>query len=122
MNFTLSPHNPMRKPGYRFFMLFAACSAMVGLFILGLLVHVVGILANTTLQREVSNEVMGRTMSSVQVCQYFFIPPTIWLLGRYASLPRGRLLHETPLRDAFVASALFFVALAVLSRFLPKKV
>ncbi|MBT5910868.1 MAG: hypothetical protein HOH25_13810, partial [Opitutae bacterium] len=74
--------------------------------------QLVGILANTTLQRECEAEVVGRLVSLVNVVQYLLAPVLVWGLGVYAELPRGRLVHEDSLRDGFVAVALFFLLLA----------
>jgi MFS family permease len=74
--------------------------------------QLVGILANTTLQRECEEEVVGRLGSLVNVVQYLLAPILVWGLGVYAELPRGLLLHEDSLRDGFVAIAIFYLLLA----------
>lgn len=79
--------------------------------------QLVGILANTTLQRECEAEVVGRLGSLVNVVQYLLAPILVWGLGVYAELPRGRLLHEDSLRDGFVAIAIFYLLLAGASIF-----
>ena len=90
---------------------------MVLAAILSAMTNVVGILSNTALQREAANHVMGRITSTVQLFQYLLVPPIVWAVGAYASLPQGYLVHEMVLRDAFVAASLFFVALVVVSAF-----
>jgi len=92
-------------------------SAAAALACFGACAHTVGILANTALQREVSPDVIGRITSTVQVCQYLMIPPIIWLLGEYASMPSGRLIHAAVLRDGFVATSVLLLMIAVLSLF-----
>lgn len=108
--------------------LFLAAAACVGLSFSGSLLfamvcmaafacfgHVVGILANTTLQRDCDEEVVGRLGSLVQVVQYMVAPVLVWGLGAYAERPAGLLHHEDPLRDGFLATALFYLALTALS-------
>jgi MFS transporter, DHA3 family, macrolide efflux protein len=79
--------------------------------------QLVGILANTTLQRQCKEEVVGRLVSLVNLVQYLFAPILVWGLGAYAESPRGRILHEAPLRDGFVAIAILFLLLAAASLF-----
>ncbi|SVD95661.1 uncharacterized protein METZ01_LOCUS448515, partial [marine metagenome] len=74
-------------------------------------------LANTTLQRQCREEVVGRLVSLVNLVQYMFAPILVWGLGAYAESTRGRLLHEDSLRDGFVAIAIFFLLLAAASLF-----
>ena len=95
-------------------------TAALALAAFGACCNVVGILANTGLQREASSEVIGRLTSTVQLCQYAMIPVIVWSLGKYASLPRGHLWHAEPLRDAFVATAGVFLFLALLSLFVTR--
>lgn len=90
-------------------------SAAVLLACFGASAHTVGILANTALQREAAPEVIGRITSTIQVCQYLMIPPIIWLLGEYASMESGRLIHAAVLRDSFVAASMLLLALAFVS-------
>ena len=82
-----------------------------------LFAQVVGILANTTLQRQCKEEVLGRLVSLVNVVQYLLAPILVWALGIYAASPKGHLLHEDSLRDGFIAVALFFLLLAAASLF-----
>ena len=89
----------------------------VAIAVFGAAANIVGILSHTALQREASAHVIGRITSAVQICQYLALPPLVWLLGKYASLPRGYMLHEVPLRDGFVAAALVMGVLAVVSLF-----
>ncbi len=91
--------------------------AAIALAVFGAGAHTVGILASTALQREASPEVIGRITSTIQVCQYLFIPPIIWLLGQYGSLDVGWLMHKDVLRDSFVAAAGLMFLLAVISCF-----
>ena len=90
-------------------------SAMAGLCVLGATVHIVGVIARTTLQQRASNDVMGRVTSVVQIFQYLLIPPLVWLLGNYADQTSGRMLHSSAIRDAFVAAAVLFALLTVAS-------
>ncbi len=92
-------------------------SAAVLLACYGACANTIGILANTALQREAAPEVIGRITSTVQVCQYLLIPPIVWLIGQYASMDRGRLIHTAVLRDGFVAASLIILVLAVVSFF-----
>ncbi len=77
--------------------------------------HVVGILANTTLQRDCDEEVVGRLGSLVQVLQYAIAPALVWSLGWYAERPAGRLYHADALRDGFLAMACFYLLATFLS-------
>jgi len=74
--------------------------------ITGIAATVVGILANTTLQREADNKVIGRVGSVVQLVQYSTMPLFLWGLGRFAGKEQGTLLHSEPLRDGFVLTSL----------------
>jgi MFS family permease len=92
-------------------------SAMLGLAVLGGAANIVGVLARTFLQREADGAMIGRVTSSVQICQYLFIPPVVWSLGKYASQSQGQIVHSQPLRDAFVLSSLLFALLAFAAHF-----
>ncbi|MEM7395710.1 MAG: hypothetical protein AAF492_25545, partial [Verrucomicrobiota bacterium] len=92
--------------------------AVIGFALMGGAANTLGIVVNTTLQRDVSNEVMGRVLSSVQICQYIFVPIVVWGLGKYSELPRGLMIHENPLRDGFVAMGLFFFFVAIQAIFI----
>ena len=83
--------------------------AMVVQFGIGTTATIIGILGHTTLQREAPNHVIGRIMSIIQIVQYMLLPVIVWCIGSYANLARGRLLHESPLRDAFVLASLAMV-------------
>lgn len=89
------------------------CTLLMGSF-----VQAVGILANTTLQKETSNEVLGRVGSSVQLLQYIIIPLPVYALGVYASLPKGLFINQNTLRDSFFVIALFFIFMAFISQYI----
>ncbi len=89
--------------------------AMLWMAAFALFTHVVGIVATTTLQRECDERIMGRLTSLVNVVNFLIAPLLVWYLGQYADLEEGTLLHTDPLRDGFVAVALFYLVLAGLS-------
>ena len=91
--------------------------AMTCMMAYACVVHIVGILANTTLQRDCHEDVVGRLGSLVMVVQYMFAPILVWSLGTYAEQPVGLLLHEDSLRDGFVAVTIFFLLLSGASLF-----
>ena len=93
-------------------------TAMGWMALFSLFTHVAGIITSTTLQKNCDERMMGRITSLVSVLKFLVAPILVWVLGSYAGGDAGRLLHEDPLRDGFVAVALFNLTLAVLSLFL----
>ena len=89
--------------------------AIVFMAFFGMSCHIVGIMTWTTLQAECEERIIGRMTSLVNVANFLVNPLLIWSLGQFAAREAGLLVHEDPIRDGFVAVALFYLALAALS-------
>ena len=85
----------------------------LGLF--GFFAHVAGIITSTTLQKECEESIIGRITSLVSLVNILLAPTLVWALGQYADKAHGTLVFSDPIRDGFIAVAIFYAIVSFLS-------